>query len=227
MAYGTPTYNYEQARGGLARQKALTDQANEFGRFLGQERFRRSKEDLGESFERRFPKVGNSFSRRGIWNSGLRKKGQRTAVNAANKDFRRLAESQATENAQWDMRQTNDDVRYENELLALYDRMQASRATSEQDFAGPSAPASAAPSAASAAPSAPGRGGGFASGGSLGSFDPSKIDPSKIQVDPGFDSGRGGGFRPGSSGLGSFDPNIDPSKIQVDPRFDSSKWNAR
>ena len=221
MAYGTPTYNYEQARGGLARQKALTDQANEFGRFLGQERFRRSKEDLGESFERRFPKVGNSFSRRGIWNSGLRKKGQRTAVNAANKDFRRLAESQATENAQWDMRQTNDDVRYEDELLALYDRMQASRATSEQDFAGPSA--------ASAAPPPPGRGGGFTSGGSLGSFDPNKIDPSKIQVDPGFDSGRGGGFRPGSSGsLGSFDPNkIDPSKIQVDPRFDSSQWNAR
>jgi hypothetical protein len=212
MAYGTPVYNYERDRGGLARQKALTDQANEFGRFLGQERFRRSKEDLGESFERRFPKVGNSFSRRGIWNSGLRKKGQRTAVNAANKDFRRLAESQATENAQWDMRQTNDDVRYENELLALYDRMQASRATSEQDFAGPSAP---------------GRGGGFASGGSLGSFDPSKIDPSKIQVDPGFDSGRGGGFRPGGSGLGSFDPSFDPSKIQVDPRFDSSKWNAR
>ena len=220
MAYGTPTYNYEQARGGLARQKALTDQANEFGRFLGQERFRRSKEDLGESFERRFPKVGNSFSRRGIWNSGLRKKGQRTAVNAANKDFRRLAESQATENAQWDMRQTNDDVRYENELLALYDRMQASRATSEQDFAGPSA--------ASAGPSAPARGGGFTSGGSLGSFDPNKIDPSKIQVDPGFDSGRGGGFRPGSSGLGSFDPSkIDPSQMRLDPGFDSSQRNAR
>ena len=220
MAYGTPTYNYEQARGGLARQKALTDQANEFGRFLGQERFRRSKEDLGESFERRFPKVGNSFSRRGIWNSGLRKKGQRTAVNAANKDFRRLAESQATENAQWDMRQTNDDVRYEDELLALYDRMQASRATSEQDFAGPSA--------ASAGPSAPARGGGFTSGGSLGSFDPNKIDPSKIQVDPGFDSGRGGGFRPGSSGLGSFDPSkIDPSQMRLDPGFDSSQRNAR
>ncbi len=134
MAYGTPTYDYERARGGLAKTKALTDQANSFGRFLGQERFRREKEDLGDSFERRFPKVGNSFNRRGIWNSGLRKKGQRTAVNAANKDFRRLAENQATENASWDARQTADDVKYENELLALYDRMQAARAASAASF---------------------------------------------------------------------------------------------
>ena len=196
MAYGTPVYNYERDRGGLARQKALTDQANEFGRFLGQERFRRSKEDLGESFERRFPKVGNSFSRRGIWNSGLRKKGQRTAVNAANKDFRRLAESQATENAQWDMRQTNDDVRYENELLALYDRMQASRATSEASFAGPSAAAGPAPAAVSPAPAAAspaaGRTGGFWSGGSnLSSSGFETFDPNKVKfVDTGFDSSK-------------------------------------
>ena len=199
MAYGTPVYNYERDRGGLARTKALTDQSNEFGRFLGQERFRRSKEDMGESFERRFPKVGNSFNRRGIWNSGLRKKGQRTAVNAANKDFRRLAQDQATQDAQWGMRQTADDVRYETELLALYDRMQASRAASEASFAGPPAAASPAPAAVSPAPAAvspaAGRTGGFRSGGALSS----EFDPSKVKFDP----------------------------RNLDPGFDSSKWNAR
>jgi hypothetical protein len=68
--------------------------------------------------------------------SGLRKKGQRTAVNATNQNYRRLAEGQATENAQWDMAQTNSDVGYENELLALYDRMQSTRAAGDDPFAG-------------------------------------------------------------------------------------------
>jgi hypothetical protein len=136
MAYGTPVYDYEQARGGLAKKKALTDQSNDFGRFLGQERFRRDKEDMGKDFTQNFPKVGSSFNRRGIWNSGLRKKGQRTAVNATNQNYRRLAEGQATENAQWDMAQTNSDVGYENELLALYDRMQSTRAAGDDPFAG-------------------------------------------------------------------------------------------
>lgn len=136
MAYGTPTYDFEQARGGLAKTKAITDQSNEFGRFLGQERFRRSKEDMGTDFKRNFPKVGGSYNRRGIWNSGLRKKGQRTAVDATNKNFRRLAEAQATEDAQWDMRQASDNANYEAELLALYDRMQASRAAGYDPYAG-------------------------------------------------------------------------------------------
>jgi hypothetical protein len=136
MAYGTPVYDYEQARGGLAKRKAITDQSNEFGRFLGQERFRRQKDDMGTDFKRNFPKVGSSYNRRGIWNSGLRKKGQRTAVNATNKNYRRLAESQAADNAQWDMRQTADNASYEAELLALYDRMQATRAAGYDPYAG-------------------------------------------------------------------------------------------
>ena len=136
MAYGTPVYDYEQSRGGLAKSKAITDQSNDFGRFLGQERFRRDKEDMGTDFKQNFPKVGSSFNRRGIWNSGLRKKGQRTAVNATNKNYRRLAEAQATDNAQWDMAQTTSDVKYENELLALYDRMQSGLAANSSPFTG-------------------------------------------------------------------------------------------
>ena len=136
MAYGTPIYDYEQARGGLAKTKAVSDQSNEFGRFLGQERFRRSREDMGTDFKRNFPKVGASFNRRGIWNSGLRKKGQRTAVNATNQNYRRLGEDQATDAAQWDLKQTADDAGYEAQLLALYDRMQATRASGYDPFAG-------------------------------------------------------------------------------------------
>ena len=136
MAYGTPIYDYEQARGGLAKKKAITDQSNDFGRFLGQERFRRSREDMGRDFTQNFPKVGSSFNRRGIWNSGLRKKGQRRAVEATNRNFGRLAEDQATDAAQWDLQQTASDVSYQNELLALYDRMQATRAAGYDPFAG-------------------------------------------------------------------------------------------
>lgn len=130
-AYGTPNYDYTQATSQLARQKTLSDTANTYGRFLSQQRFRRGREDAGTQMRRNFPKVGGHFSRRGLWNSGLRREGQAQYLGDYNRDVQRSYQDQQAENQGFDLQQTASDMGYQDALLALYERLQAARANQD------------------------------------------------------------------------------------------------
>lgn len=133
--YGTPNYDYTRATGQLAQNKALTDAANQYGRFLSQERFRRSGEDANLQAKRKFPKVGSHFNRRGLWNSGLRREGQQNFMQDYQRDVNRLQWDQGASEAGFEMRQAQSDASYQQALLDLYERLQAQRAASYDPFA--------------------------------------------------------------------------------------------
>lgn len=136
MAYQTPTYSYETARSGLTQNKGFEDVARNYGRFMSQERFRRSNEDMQQDFGRKFPKVGTHFNRRGIYDSGLRRQGQQEFVGDFNRNQGRLQFDQAQEAAQADMDQARSDALYQQGLLQLLEQMRAQSAAGFDPFAG-------------------------------------------------------------------------------------------
>lgn len=135
MAYQTPTYNYEQARSRLTENKGYEDVARNYGRFMGQERFRRGTEDAGRQFTQKFPKVGSHFNRRGMWNSGLRREGQRNFAEDYQRDVARQQWDQGAWETGLDMQQTQSDAQYQRALLDLYENLQRGRAADYDPFA--------------------------------------------------------------------------------------------
>lgn len=136
MAYGTPTFDYEQARSGLAQQKGLQDVTRDYGRFLSQERFRRRNMDEGNRFRDSFPQVGSRFNRRGLWNSGLRRQAQTRAAQDFSETQARSRFDQAASETGVDMEAAASDAAYQAALLSLVERLQAGRAAGFDPFAG-------------------------------------------------------------------------------------------
>lgn len=126
--YGTPQYDYTRRTNALAQNKAMSDAANQYGRFLSQQRFRRNREDAGIQMKRTFPKVGQSFQNRGLWNSGIRREGQRQYLGDYNRDIQRSLQDEQSANQGFDMQQTMQDSTYQQALLDLYEQLQAARA---------------------------------------------------------------------------------------------------
>ena len=126
-AYGTPGYDYTKGTNQLAKNKGFGDAANDYGRFISQQKFRRQREDAGTQMRRKFPKVGGHFQNRGMWNSGLRQQGQRQFLGDYNRDVQRSLQDQQVENQGFDLRQAMDDSTYQDALVDLYDRWQAGR----------------------------------------------------------------------------------------------------
>lgn len=135
MAYGTPTFDYERRRSGLAQQKGLEDVGRDYGRFMSQERFRRQNQDMGTQFRDKFPKVGSHFNQRGLWNSGLRKQGQNRFAQDFEQAQSRSRFDQAADASMTDMAQTVSDSNYQQALLSLFEQMQAQRAAGYDPFA--------------------------------------------------------------------------------------------
>lgn len=135
MAYGTPTYDYEQQRSGLTQRKGLEDVGRDYGRFMSQERFRRQNMDQGSEFRDKFPKVGTHFNRRGMWNSGLRRQGQQRFAQDFAENQGRTRFDQAAEMSQIDQQQAMSDANYQQALLQLFEQMQAQRAAGYDPFA--------------------------------------------------------------------------------------------
>ena len=135
MAYQTPTYSYETARSNLSQNKGFEDVARNYGRFMSQERFRRSNEDMNTDFQRKFPKVGTAFNRRGMWDSGLRRQGQQQFAGDFNRNQGRLQFDQAQEATRADMDQARSDALYQQGLLQLLEQMKAQSAAGYDPFA--------------------------------------------------------------------------------------------
>lgn len=136
MAYQTPAYDYGKAQNKLSMNKGFEDTTRNYSRYLSQERFRRGREDMDRSFKRTFPKVGQSFNSRGMWNSGLRRGGQRQFTQDVGRDKSRLLEDQGNMNAGYQLQQTQADARYQMALQDLFDQMQAARAAQDDPFSG-------------------------------------------------------------------------------------------
>lgn len=135
MAYGTPTFDYEQERSALTQRKGLEDVGRDYGRFMSQERFRRRGQEQNDQFKNNFPKVGSHFNQRGMWNSGLRQQGQTRYAQDFQQAQTNTRFDQAAENASMDMDQTTADAAYQQALLALYERLQSQRAGGYDPFA--------------------------------------------------------------------------------------------
>lgn len=90
-SYKTPNYDYQRRLGQRAQDYGNQQVAREFGNFVSQERFRRAQGDRARMFDDRFPRVGRSFNRRGIYDSGLRREAQqREAADFQRADDRAL-----------------------------------------------------------------------------------------------------------------------------------------
>ena len=136
MAFNTPTFDYSRATNNLTTDKGLQDNAQDYGRFLSQERFRRGLGDADRQFKDRFPKVGQGFQNRGMYNSGLRKEGQnkfagdyQRNVNNARFDFGAQEFGQEQSN-------TDRQAGYQRALLSLFEQLQQARGAGFDPFAG-------------------------------------------------------------------------------------------
>lgn len=135
MAFTTPSFNYGTRANDLTTQKGLSDIAGDYGRFLGQQRRRRLRDDNNRLFEERFPQIGSSFNRRNLYHSGLRRGAQRREVNELNRAQSRIAEDEATEAAGFQQQRAFSDAAYQRALLALMEDMQRQRAAGYDPFA--------------------------------------------------------------------------------------------
>lgn len=131
MPYSTPQYDYDRGVADLTLNKSLEDSTQAFGRFLGQQRHRRSLTDNAQQFQRGFPRIGAAANSRGIYNSGIRRGNQRVAAQDYSTATQRLNTDQAASEGQFELNQNLRDVGFQAQLLALYERLQHQRATQD------------------------------------------------------------------------------------------------
>ena len=133
--FQTPTYDYGSAANRLTTSKGLDDIAQTYGRFLSQERHRRTMGDANRQFKREFPKVGSSFNARGLYDSGLRREGQQRYA----QDYQRFNDRQNYDYGVQQAASAQSDVlrnaQYQQALLGLYEQMQKQRAAGYDPFA--------------------------------------------------------------------------------------------
>lgn len=120
-AYKTPTADYTRKTNQLAQEHSAATAARQYSQYLGQERFRRGREDSTIGYKRNFPRVGSSFNRRGMWNSGLRKAGQKEFSGDYMRGMGRINWDQGVHDQQYAMQQAEADARYQRALQEAHD----------------------------------------------------------------------------------------------------------
>ena len=133
--YSTPTYDYGRQANTLTTNKGMTDIAQNYGRFLGQERFRRGLDDGQRQFKENFPTIGRSFNQRGLYHSGLRREAQTNEAQDFQRQTDRYRQDFAAEENMFQQQQALQDAQYQQALLSLYEQMQQQRAASFDPFA--------------------------------------------------------------------------------------------
>jgi len=128
MAYSTPSYDYGMQTNQLTTDKGIQDVMQNYGRFLGQERFRRGMSDANRMFKEQFPNIGRSYNRRGLYHSGLRRGAQTQEAQNFQRQTDRFRQDYATEQSALEQQQALRDAQYQNAMLSLYEQMQQARA---------------------------------------------------------------------------------------------------
>lgn len=129
--YGTPGYDYAKGTNALTTGHAQKQASQEYGRFLGQQRFRRQQGDMGRQFQQGLPKVGEHFGSRGIYRSGLRQEGTRKYAQDYQRDLQRGQQDQAQREQGYALSDSQDTADLNAALLDLFERYKASGATDD------------------------------------------------------------------------------------------------
>lgn len=128
MAYSTPRYDYGVASANLAQRHSADQAVQQFGTFLGQQRYRRQAQDADMMFRRNLPRVSAQYNRRGAYNSGLRREGQQQYVGDYARQQQRMTEDEGNVAAQAQLQQTYQQAAYQQALQQLFEQYQAQRA---------------------------------------------------------------------------------------------------
>jgi hypothetical protein len=127
---GTPNYQYAQGVADLQNRYAQDKATQEYGRFLGQQRFSRQKEDLSRGFLQQFPKFTAQYARRLGSNvrSGRLGADMATMTNDYGRQVGAVDEAQAGFQGDWNMKMTQASSNYQAALRHLHDQLQQGRA---------------------------------------------------------------------------------------------------
>lgn len=133
--YGSGRYDAGLQGAATQLEKRLRGQATELGRFYGQERFRRGSADAGRQFKDRFPKIGSSFQRRNLWDSGMRKQAQRKEANEFMRARNRARFDYGVEDLNYLIGGAMDNAGFQNQMLGIRENLGRQRATEFDPFA--------------------------------------------------------------------------------------------
>jgi hypothetical protein len=124
-------YEYENQLADLQNQYAQTQAAQEYGRFVGQQRYSRDKQGLNRNFQQGFPKLTAGFGRRGF---GSQVRSGRVGADVADYTNQNLRAQGDLDNeyAAWagnqQTQQTNGFAAYQGALARLMEQMKAQQA---------------------------------------------------------------------------------------------------
>lgn len=123
-------YDFASRTAELTNKYAQDRAAQEYGRFLAQQRFQRQRSDLDYGFQRQFPKVTAGLARRfgGNVRSGLIGQTVGRTVGDYNTNVSDLNTQQAAYEGQYASQQALQEAGYRAALLQLMEQMQAERA---------------------------------------------------------------------------------------------------
>lgn len=127
-------YEYNSSVADLNNKYGQDQAVQAYGRFLGQQRFARQRQDTDRGFQQSFPKVTGQLARRGF---GSRIQSGRVAadvgdtVNAYQRQAGAIDEQQAGFEGDWNMRNGQQDANYQAALLRLKEQMDAGMALTD------------------------------------------------------------------------------------------------
>lgn len=128
-------YEYENQLADLQNQYAQAQAAQEYGRFVGQQRFNNSRTDLDNQFKNNFGRLTGSLARR--FGSNVRSGRIGADVGQYQNDYARNSNRMDTEYAGWlgnqETQAANGAAAYQGALARLMEQLKASQA-SENPF---------------------------------------------------------------------------------------------
>lgn len=124
-------FEYEQQLADLQNKYAADKAAQEYGRFLSQQRYSRDNYNMKQNFQTRFPQMTGGLARRGFGSqvgSGRVGADVGQMVNQFNTAQGQLAQSQATDEGYFQTQQANQESAYQAAVLRLMEQMKATQA---------------------------------------------------------------------------------------------------
>ena len=126
-------YDYESRLADLSNRYNQENATQEYGRFLGQTRFSRQREDMNRNYMEQFPKFTGAWAGRlgsGI-KSGVFNQGLQDNVQGFNRNLGRMDQDQAQFEGEFQMGATQRQAAYQKMLQALNDDFAAQRANQD------------------------------------------------------------------------------------------------
>jgi len=122
MSYQPADYGgYERKRSDVDYKYSNDSTQNAYGRFLGQQRFERGRQDADRQFKRSYTPYKASFAQRGMAgggiNSGVMNEQMGRFVGDYGRDSARAYQDQTLQNQQYDLQQANLD-QWRNQALS-------------------------------------------------------------------------------------------------------------